>query len=92
MLKPAVALTILSAMSAPLVAQTAPAANPAQPAKPQMVKKRVCEKIEDDNPYSRLGSRTVCKTVEVPADQSATGASKGQQSLNQTSGATNNNM
>lgn len=92
MLKPVVALAILSAMSAPLVAQTAPAANPAQPAKPQMVKKRVCEKIEDDDPYSRLGSRTICKTVEVPADQAAGGAANSQQAPNQTSGATNNNM
>ena len=36
-----------------------------QPAKPQMVKKRVCEQI-DENPYSRLGNRKICKTIEVP--------------------------
>ena len=91
MLKSMVALALLSAMSVPLAAQTAPAANPAQPAKPQMVKKRVCEKIEDDNPYSRLGSRTICKTVEVPAEQAAGAAQNGQQTQSP-AGATNNNM
>jgi hypothetical protein len=34
-----------------------------------MVKKRVCEE-GDDNPYSRLKTKT-CKTVMVPADQGA---------------------
>ena len=37
----------------------------AQPAKPQTVKKRVCEQI-DENPYSRLGNRKICRTIEVP--------------------------
>ena len=68
-----IALAILGAMSAPSIAQTAPAANPAQPAKPQTVKKRVCQMIEDEDPYSRLGTRKICKTIEVPAEGVATG-------------------
>jgi hypothetical protein len=66
------ALTILGTMSVPAVAQTsqtAPAAtNPSQAAKPQTVKKRVCEVTEEDS-YSRLGGRKTCKTIEVPVDQ-----------------------
>ena len=65
MFKSMVALALISAMSAPSFAQTAPAANNAAPAKPQTVKKRVCEQIDED-PYSRLGSRKICKTIEVP--------------------------
>jgi hypothetical protein len=68
-----IVLAVLSVASAPAIAQTAPAQVPAQasaqPAKPQMVKKRVCE-ITDENPYSRLGSRKICRTVEVPAEPS----------------------
>ena len=56
MYKPMVALAVLSAMSV---------ASAAQP-KPQMVKKRVCEQVDED-PYSRLGNRKICKTIEVPA-------------------------
>ena len=75
--KSLVALAILSAASVPASAQTvqtAPAnanqttpatANQAQPAKPQTVKKRVCEQIDEDS-YSRLGNRKICKTIEVP--------------------------
>ena len=67
-----VALAILGVTSVPAAAQTAPATtNPTQPAKPQMVKKRVCEQVDED-PYSRLGSRKICKTIEVPADGAAT--------------------
>lgn len=66
-------LVILGTASAPALAQTpvspqAPAANQIQPAKPLMVKKRVCHQAEEDS-YSRLGGRKICKTVEVPADQ-----------------------
>jgi hypothetical protein len=77
--KSLVVLAIFSSMSVPAVAQTAPATNPAQPAKPQTVKKRVCE-IVDEDPYSRLGNRKICKTVEVPA--SASGGTAGQQAPN----------
>ncbi len=73
-----IALAILGVTSAPASAQTAPAANPAQPAKPQTVKKRVCQMIEDEDPYSRLGTRKICKTVEVPVEQQS-GATNGQQ-------------
>ena len=65
-----IALAILSATSAPVLAQNATPTTPqgvAQPtAKPQTVKKRVCYQEEEDS-YSRLGGRKVCKTVEVPA-------------------------
>jgi hypothetical protein len=64
--KPLVVLTIFSMMSVSAAAQTAPSTNPAQPAKPQTVKKRVCEQVDED-PYSRLGNRKICKTIEVPA-------------------------
>jgi len=71
MFKYLVALATVSAMGSPVLAQatqnqTQAQAQPTQPGKPVMVKKRVCEQI-DENPYSRLGSRKVCKTVEVPA-------------------------
>jgi len=73
MLKYLVVLTAVSTMGSPVLAQstqnqsqTQAQAQPTQPGKPVMVKKRVCEQI-DENPYSRLGSRKVCKTVEVPA-------------------------
>ena len=68
MLKSLVVLALAGTMSAPVAAQTAPSApttNQAQPAQPQMVKKRVCEAGED-NPYSRLKTKT-CKTIMVPA-------------------------
>ena len=66
--KTLVALAILSVASAPVAAQTAPA-QPTTPAKPQMVKKRVCETTEEDS-YSRLGGRKICRTVEGPATPS----------------------
>ena len=74
MYKSLVALAILSAASAPVAAQTAPAPTQAQAqaqadAKPQMVKKRVCYQDEEDS-YSRLGGRKICKTIEVPATPS----------------------
>jgi len=68
MYKTLVALAILSVASAPVAAQTAPA-HPTTPAKPQTVKKRVCETTEEDS-YSRLGGRKICRMVEVPAPPS----------------------
>jgi hypothetical protein len=77
MLKSLVVLAMAGTMSVTAAAQTAPNApttNQAQAAKPQMVKKRVCENTDDD-PYSRIHNR-VCKTIEVPAQP---GGSNGQQ-------------
>lgn len=80
MFKSLAALAILGAMSAPAAAQTAPApaptANQAQPAKPQMVKKRICEDT-NDNPYSRINHS--CRTVMVPAQPDGTATSNRQQ-------------
>ena len=70
MYKPMGALAVLSAMSVASAAQPMPQTNPAQPPKPQMIKKRVCEQIDED-PYSRLGNRKICKTIEVPAPANA---------------------
>lgn len=69
MSKVVIALAIAGAMSVPAFAQpapvpqNAPAVTEAQPARPQMVKKLVCE--ENDNPYSHISR--VCHTVMVPA-------------------------
>ena len=68
-----VVLAILGTTSVPAASQTAPVPDQSQPAKAQMVKKRVCQMSEED-PSSRLGNRRICKTVEVPAP-SATGSS-----------------
>jgi hypothetical protein len=72
MFKSLAALAILGAVSAPVTAQTAQPAPAAQvqPAKPQMVKKRVCE--DNDNPATTI--HRVCKTVMVPVqpDHAAT--------------------
>ena len=70
-----VVLAILGTGAAPALAQTpaapqAPVANQMQPAKPVMVKKRVCYQAEEDS-YSRLGGRKICKTVEVQAEPNA---------------------
>jgi hypothetical protein len=74
MLKSLVVLAAVSTMSGPVFAQAAQYQSQTQaqgqgqaqqPAKPQTVKKRVCEQI-DENPYSRLGNRKICKTIEVP--------------------------
>jgi hypothetical protein len=86
MLESLVVLAIAGTMSAPAVAQNAqpaPAANQAQQAKPQMVKKRVCEE-SDDNPYSRIRTKT-CKTVMVPAQPAAGGGQQGQAQAPQSS-------
>ena len=73
MFKSLVVLAAVGTMSGPVFAQAAQDQSQTQaqgqaqqPAKPQMVKKRVCEQL-DENPYSRLGSRKICKTIEVPA-------------------------
>jgi hypothetical protein len=80
MRKSLIALTILSATSAPAFAQTAAPTAPqssADPsAKPQTVKKRVCYQADEDS-YSRLGGRKICKTVEVPVT-TAGGSQSGQ--------------
>ena len=72
MFKSMVVLAAVSTMSGPVFAQAAQDQSQTQaqgqaqqPAKPQMVKKRVCEQI-DENPYSRLGNRKICRTIEVP--------------------------
>jgi hypothetical protein len=93
MYKSLVALVIFGATNVPAAAQPAPATNAAQPAtpqtaKPQTVKKRVCEMIDEDS-YSRLGNRKICKTIEVPAEQQ--GNSANGQTPAQTN-ATGNNM
>ena len=72
MSKSLIVLAILSTASAPLYAQSAPATNVANPAKPLTVKKRVCYQTEADS-YSRLGERKVCKTIEVPAPATSGG-------------------
>ncbi len=80
MYKSLVAVAIIATASVPASAetnQTVPAtANAAQPAKPQMVKKRVCQQIDEDS-YSRLGNRKICKTIEVPV--TANGAAANEQ-------------
>ena len=66
MRKSLIVLAILGTMSVPAVAQTTAAPDSAQqPAKSQTVKKRVCYQDEEDS-YSRLGGRKICKTIEVP--------------------------
>jgi hypothetical protein len=75
--KSLIVLVMFGTMNVPAVAQTAPAANQAQPAKPQTIKKRVCEIVDEDS-YSRLGNRKICKTIEVPVEQQA-GSANGQQ-------------
>jgi len=68
MVKGLVVLAMVGTMSVSVTAQTAPnapATNQAQAAKPQMVKKQVCEDTED-NPYSTI-HRRVCRTIQVPA-------------------------
>jgi hypothetical protein len=80
MFKSLVALAILSAASAPALAENVSAdattATPAPAAKPPMVKKRVCETVDED-PYSRLGNRRICRVIEVPAP--TTGGQDGSQ-------------
>ena len=70
MRKALIGIVIFGVASAPALAQTAPTANQVQPAKPLTVKKRVCEITEEDS-YSRLGGRKVCRTIEVKVDDQA---------------------
>jgi hypothetical protein len=79
MFKSLIALAIAGAMSAPALAQTAPAQQPAPVAKPQTVKKVVCQRVDvEETTGSRLGSAPkVCKTVEVPVTHG--GSASGQQ-------------
>jgi hypothetical protein len=74
MFKSLVVLAALSTMSSPAFAETTPPAQSQNSAgAPQTVKKRVCYQEEEDS-YSRLGGRKVCKTVEVPASGGAQGS------------------
>ena len=77
MRKSLLVLGIFGVMSAPAVAQTAPATAPAAQQKPQTVKKVVCERVDaEETTGSRLGTAPKrCKTVEVPVkgDRSAHG-------------------
>ena len=79
MFKSLVVLAAVSAMSSPVFAQST---TPVQPnnatGAQQTVKKRVCYQEEEDS-YSRLGGRKVCKMVEVKAPPSTGGAQGGQQ-------------
>lgn len=73
MSKSLIVLALLSTASAPLLAQTAssaPTVTAAAPAKPQMIKKQVCVRDDEDS-YSRLGGRKICRTIEVPAPASS---------------------
>lgn len=77
MRKSLVVLAIFGTMSVPALAQpankTSGNAVATAPAKPQMVKKRVCFQDDEDS-YSRLGGRKICKTIEVPAEKTAGGS------------------
>ena len=79
MRKSLIVLAIFGTMSAPVLAQATTTA--ADSAQPQTVKKRVCYQEEEDS-YSRLGGRKVCKTVEVPVKPG--GGATGQQAPTQT--------
>jgi hypothetical protein len=78
MYKSMVVLALAGMMSSPVLAQAAPAPGQATAAKPQTVKKRVCYKDDEDS-YSRLGGRKICKTVEVPIQPASGGNSNDQQ-------------
>lgn len=78
MFKSLVVLAALSTMSSPVFAQaTPPAPSGTAAGAPQTVKKRVCYQEEEDS-YSRLGGRKVCKMVEVKAPPSTGGAQSDQ--------------
>lgn len=80
MRKALVVLAIFGAMSAPAVAQNTSAnvANPTAAPKAPTVKKKVCQRVDDEETTgSRLGSAPViCKIVEVPAPKG--GSANGQ--------------
>ena len=80
MFKSLVVLAVSSMMATSAVAQVQPvdaAAATAAAAKPQTVKKRVCFRDEEDS-YSRMGGRKICKTVEVPVQSAANGGQSNQ--------------
>ena len=91
MYKSLIVLAIFGTVSVPGAAQTAPAANQAQPARPQTVKKVVCQRVDvEETTGSRLGSAPkVCKTVEVPVARG--GTSNGQEAP-APSNSTGNNL
>lgn len=74
-----ISVLLLGAASGPALAQSqpqaaplsqlAPQAQPAAEAKPKMVKKTICRRVDNEETTgSRLGSAPkVCTTVEVPA-------------------------
>lgn len=70
-----VTLAVLSAVSGPAAAQSAPQAQaPADTAaKPQTLKKVVCRHVEDEEATGSHIATThkVCRTIEVPAGGSA---------------------
>ena len=79
MFKSLVVLAALSTMSSPVFAEAPTSPQPNNAASTQQtVKKRVCYQEEEDS-YSRLGGRKVCKMVEVKAPPSTGGAQSGQQ-------------
>ena len=90
MRKSLVVLAIFSTISVPAAAQTAPAANQAQPARPQTVKKSCASgSTSKRTTGSRLGSAPkVCKTVEVPVR----GATASSQQAPAPNSATGNNL
>lgn len=71
------AFVAISSLAAPTYAQLASApeastpARPAAEAQPKMIKKKVCERVDNEETTgSRLGSAPkVCKIVTVPAGQ-----------------------
>ncbi len=74
-------------LAAPAAAQSANTAtqptSQTAPAKPALVKKRVCTYAEEDS-YSRLGGRKICKAIEVPADKAENTAHLGASSAEPT--------
>jgi hypothetical protein len=69
MLKLLTVFAVTGIAGAPALAQTAPTAGEAPGAKPKMVKKLVCKRVEEEmGTGSRLGAQSkVCREVEVPA-------------------------
>ena len=74
MLKSLVVLAIAGTMSVSAAAQSQDqAASNQSQAKPQMVKKKVCQ--DEDNAFSRVKTRT-CKTIMVPAESASANSQK----------------
>jgi hypothetical protein len=66
----AVATVSVPAASQIAPSQNAPVANKGEPAKPQMIKKKICE--ENDDPSSSI--HRTCRVIEVPAQPAASTA------------------